>query len=243
MTSFFQLVQTPEIDPETLQILKKKLEPDYRLYNHFSAKFNAHVQAYGANRMAEEVKKFHQASEEVLEKCNFKLIHGEDIMDIPSGRRAKVNNLLKLLTIMSVAQLIELQLEQMIDSKILSYFSSRRSTPSSPRQMTRTAWLWQDLRRATCPSSGRESETNIPNLKDCSIRLGNPTLLYRLSLANHWRNSVLCRYLRYSYIRFRSSKIGSYCLWWAPIFNRLIVVAFIGNYFNDPFLFPNKSSL
>ncbi|XP_037781245.1 galactose-3-O-sulfotransferase 4-like isoform X1 [Penaeus monodon] len=59
------------LSAETQATLKRKLAPDYLLYDHFVRKFDRLVELFGRERMDKEVAKLRNHMEELLQKCNF----------------------------------------------------------------------------------------------------------------------------------------------------------------------------
>ena len=61
-----------EISSETRALLTKIMAPDYKVYNHFKAKFEERVEEFGRSRLEAEVAELRDANERRTEECNFK---------------------------------------------------------------------------------------------------------------------------------------------------------------------------
>ncbi|XP_068227594.1 galactose-3-O-sulfotransferase 3-like [Palaemon carinicauda] len=60
-----------EVNEKTKGLLRRKLAPDYLIYNFFSQKFDKLVERYGRKRMAEDVSKLRKATENLMAECGF----------------------------------------------------------------------------------------------------------------------------------------------------------------------------
>ncbi|XP_068227595.1 galactosylceramide sulfotransferase-like [Palaemon carinicauda] len=60
-----------EINEKTKGLLRRKLAPDYLIYNFFSQKLDKLVERYGRKRMAEDVSKLRKATEKLRTECGF----------------------------------------------------------------------------------------------------------------------------------------------------------------------------
>ena len=60
-----------EISSETRALLTKIMAPDYKVYNHFKAKFDEKLREFGATEMATELAELQAANEKKTEDCNF----------------------------------------------------------------------------------------------------------------------------------------------------------------------------
>ena len=57
------------ISRETRKLLEKKMAPDYKVYNHFKAKFDQKLHDFGHRRMSQELEELDKINTEVTERC------------------------------------------------------------------------------------------------------------------------------------------------------------------------------
>ena len=62
-------LQNLSLSAEYERKLKDKLKPDYLIYNHFARKFDRLVEAYGREKMAEEVNLLRKVRHEKITRC------------------------------------------------------------------------------------------------------------------------------------------------------------------------------
>ena len=60
-----------KLSDESENLLKDRLMPDQMIYDHFYEKFDKVVEAFGRDRMKEEVEKFQQVMDDTAEVCQF----------------------------------------------------------------------------------------------------------------------------------------------------------------------------
>ena len=63
---------------ESRRILRHRLNPDYFIYNHFVQKFKEKLQAFGHDRMADELKLLRRATENFVKKCSLQYVLDRD---------------------------------------------------------------------------------------------------------------------------------------------------------------------
>ncbi|XP_064114600.1 galactosylceramide sulfotransferase-like isoform X2 [Macrobrachium nipponense] len=60
-----------DMNEKTRTLLRKKLAPDYLIYNFFSQKFSKLVEDYGKERMRRDVSRLKKATEQLMAECGF----------------------------------------------------------------------------------------------------------------------------------------------------------------------------
>ncbi|XP_068227593.1 galactosylceramide sulfotransferase-like isoform X2 [Palaemon carinicauda] len=68
-----------KINKKTKRLLRRKLAPDYLIYNFFSQKFDKLVERYGRKRMAEDVSKLRKATEKFRTECGIQERTSKDL--------------------------------------------------------------------------------------------------------------------------------------------------------------------
>ena len=66
------------MDNEDEELLRDKLQPDYKLYDHFYRKFDQLVQHYGKEKMKNEVDRLKYITNDLKNECQFVLVENNN---------------------------------------------------------------------------------------------------------------------------------------------------------------------